>query len=156
MAANLRARRIGRSSHMVNLRVPEGGELLSVEAALNVLKQQIRSDWATLINRRSDTIASARITIVVSDGVLTHDYTVATPAGQAPLGVRDGEGLDNSLAVLCHNYRSNLENMHLRDSGGAVLGVKQIQVFINAGPETLARPDYDGNGWTDLPEELAS
>ena len=80
---------------MVNLRVPEGGELLSIEAALNVLKQQIRSDWATLINRRSDTITSARITIVVSDGALTHDYTVATPAGQAPLGVRDGEGLDN-------------------------------------------------------------
>jgi hypothetical protein len=47
---------------MVNLRVPEGGELLSVEVALNVLKQQIRSDWATLINRRSDTITSARIT----------------------------------------------------------------------------------------------
>ena len=114
MAATLRARRIGRSSHIVNLRAPEGGELLSIETALNILKQQIRSDWATLINRRSDTITSARITIVVSDGALTHDYTVATPAGQAPLGVRDGDGLDNSLAVLYHNYRANLENMRLR------------------------------------------
>ena len=99
MAANLRARRIGRSSHMVNLRVPEGGELLSIEAALNVLKQQIRSDWATLINRRSDTITSARIAIVVADAALSHDYTVAMPAGQAPLGVRDGDGLDNSLGL---------------------------------------------------------
>ena len=113
MAATLRARRIGRSSHMVNLRVPEGGELLSVEAALNVLKQQIRSDWASLINRRSDTITSARITIVVSDGEERHDYTIHTPAGQAPLGVQDGDGLDSSLAVLYHNYRANLENMRL-------------------------------------------
>ena len=114
MAATLRARRVGRSSHIVNLRVPEGGDLLSTETALNVLKQQIRSDWATLVNRRSDTITSARITIVVSDGALTHDYTVAMPAGQAPLGVRDGDGLDNSLAILYHNYRANLENMRLR------------------------------------------
>ena len=46
--------------------------------------------------------------------------------------------------------------MRLRGSGGVILGVKQIQVYVNAGPETLARPDYDGNGWTELPQELAS
>ena len=63
---------------------------------------------------------------MVSDGALTHDYTVATPAGQAPLGVHDGDRLDNSLAALCHNYRANLENMRLRGSGGAILGVKQF------------------------------
>ena len=93
---------------------------------------------------------------MVSDGALTHDYTVATPAGQAPLGARDGEGLDNALAVLYHNYKANLENMRLRGSGGVILGVKQIQAFINAGPETLVRPDYGGNGWAELPEELVS
>ena len=78
------------------------------------------------------------------------------PQVKHPIGVRDGDGLDTSLAGLYHNYRANPENMRLRGSGGTILGVKQIQVFINAGPETLARPDYDGNGWTELPQELAS
>ena len=144
MAATVRAQRVGRSSHTVNLQVPEGGDLLNTETDPNILKQQIRSDWATLVRWRSDTITSARITIVVSDGALTHDYTIATPAGQAPLGARDGDGPENSLAVLCRNYRANLENLRLRGKGGAILGVKQMKVFINADPETLALPDYDG------------
>ena len=41
--------------------------------------------------------------------------TTPTPRPQVkhPIGARDGEGLDNSLAVLYHNYRANLGKMRL-------------------------------------------
>ena len=75
-------------------------------------------------------------------------YNVWLPVGQQPLGAR-GDGLDNAIRVLQHNDRARLEAMDVRESGIAVKGVREIKLFMNAGPRLLAR-GIDGAAWVTL------
>ena len=63
--------------------------------------------------------------------------------------------MDNAIRVLQHNVQARLEAMDVRESGIAVKGVREIKLFMNAGPRLLAR-GIEGAAWVTLPSALVA
>ena len=57
--------------------------------------------------------------------------------------------------MLQQGIQNRLETTQIRESGIAVKGVRSIRLFLNAGPQLLAR-GIQGEGWTVLPQALAN
>ena len=53
------------------------------------VRTQARAQWAYMINSQMDTITQGTVTFDYLSGDEVHQFTIAMPANQAPLGVRD-------------------------------------------------------------------
>ena len=153
--AQINARGIGRLSHIVHLEVPPGAPI-TLDEAMAELRTQVRSRWSQFVNSQMDTITQGTVTFDYLSGDHVHQFTIAMPAGQAPLGVRDGAGLTNALRVLKQNVLNKLEDLRLRGTDAQILGVREVRHFVNAGPRRLAQAADDGNGYVDLPKALTN
>ena len=148
--AQINARGVGRLSHIVHLEVPPGAPI-TLDEAMAELRAQVRSQWAQLINSQMGTITQGTVTFDYLSGDEVHQFTIAMPANQAPLGARDSAGLNNAIATLKQNVINKLEDLRLRGTDAQILGVRGVRLFIVAGPRRLAQAAYDGNGYVVCP-----
>ena len=117
-------------------------------------REAVRADaGARQLGREPDTITTAIVTLEYTGANGPQPYYMRLPVGQTPLGAR-GEGADAAIRVLQQGIQNRLETMQTRESGIAVKGVRNIRLFMNAGPQMLAR-GIQGEGWTVLPAALA-
>ena len=152
--AQINARGVGRLSHIVHLGVPAGAAPISLDDAMQELAQQVCTQWAQLIKSQVDAITQGTGTFDYMAGDEVRHFTIAMPAGQAPLGARDGASLANALRVLKQNDLNKLEDLKLRGTDAQILGVREVRLFVNAGPRRLAQVAYNGNGHVVLPQTL--
>ena len=151
--AQINARGVGRLSHIVELTVPPGAPI-TLDEAMAELRTQVRAQWAQLIASQMDTITQGVVTFDYISGDQIHQFSIAMPANQAPIGVRDGAGLTNAIATLKQNVLRKLDDLRLRGTDAQIIGVREVRLFINAGPRRLAQAAYDGNGYVVLPQAL--
>ncbi|MGV2388227.1 MAG UNVERIFIED_CONTAM: hypothetical protein LVR29_07530 [Microcystis novacekii LVE1205-3] len=120
---------------------------------MEAAREAVRNDLNTRqLGREPDAITTAVVSLEYDREGRPERYNVWLPVGQQPLGAR-GDGLDNAIRVLQHNVRARLEAMDVRESGIAVKGVREIKLFMNAGPRLLAR-GIEGAAWVTLPSAL--
>ena len=151
--AQVDERGVGRLSHVVVMTMPPGAPL-SLDEAMAEVRTRARSQWAQLINSQMDTITQGVVTFDYLSGEQIHQFSIAMPANQAPIGVRDGAGFNAAINTLRQNVLRKLDDLRLRGTDAQIIGVREVRLYVVAGPRMQARAAYDGNGYVVLPQAL--